>query len=76
VFPDVHSFTAAVRDAASVNRLTGLCSQMLDRFGGPAGFAAVWHEAIESARRDIPGSRLAMNSMLAILRLLQACEAM
>jgi hypothetical protein len=71
----LHRFAAELRQEANVIRAIALCGEMVARFGGAPGFAAAWYEAIESARRDKPGSRLVLNSHQALLRLVQACDA-
>ena len=48
---------------------------MMIRFGGADAFCAAWKEAIDTASRERPGTRLVLDSFLAILRLLEVCDA-
>ena len=48
---------------------------MLIRFGWIDGFSRTWWEAVQAAGRNNPGSRMVLNSILAVLRLVEICDA-
>lgn len=50
------------------------CGLMIERMGGLDRFADGWHEQLMAACEAKPGGRVALNSFLAISRLVKACR--
>jgi hypothetical protein len=53
-----------------------LCNRMMERFGGVAGFAQLWWEQFDAARRNQPGSKRVLDGLMAILNLVEMCQSL
>jgi hypothetical protein len=55
--------------------VTALCRRMFNRFGGLDGFGRVWGEEIDHARRNAHGSKRVLDSLFAVIRLVEIADA-
>jgi hypothetical protein len=65
-------FSASIRVASTAAQVTGLTAAAIRDAGGPNRFAAALRSHFDACP---PGSRRAGNVLLAILRLLETCQA-
>lgn len=68
----IQGFSAAVLREKRSDGVSRLCAEMFHRFGGPVEFASVWKTHLDAAPA---GSRIALNTFLAIAQLVQLTEA-
>jgi hypothetical protein len=68
----IKGFSARMLREKSLQGLSRLCAGMLARFGGADGFCRVWKAHVDAAP---VGSRTALNSFSALLRLMEAADA-
>ena len=69
-------FAVELARSGSVSRVVALCNAMVGRFGGIDGLATAWRAAVETAARQQPGGRVLLNSLRAILRLVEVSAAL
>jgi len=68
----IRGFSAHVLRATGSQAVSRLCAGMFRRFGGADGFCRVWMAHLDAAPA---GSRIALNSFLALFRLMEAADA-
>jgi hypothetical protein len=64
----IRRFSAELRQERDSRKVTALCTAMFARFGGLDKFSAAWKAHMDAAP---PGSRAALDSYLALLRLIE-----
>jgi hypothetical protein len=67
----ISEFQTAVTQATSFPRVEFLVSAMLHRFGGPARFAALWHQHLTNWIKERPASKSVLMGLRAIAQLAQ-----
>jgi hypothetical protein len=68
----IQRFSSAVLREAGLQGISRLCAGMFTRFGGADGFCRVWAAHLAAAP---VGSRLALRSFSAMLRLFEVADA-
>jgi len=61
------------KDTNSV-RAVNLAGEMTRRFGGVQKFAELWHAQLWGLCAQKPGSRAALNGLMALIKLIQHCS--
>jgi hypothetical protein len=67
----IAGFNAAIRREFDLRKVTALCNALLSRLGGLDKFCTLWKAHLDAAP---PGSRAALDSFLAVLRLVEIAD--